>query len=88
MIISISYFVFACSAGDLRRKAMEVLEVPLPMVKLSVNPGHHGPSPTTSSLVPRVEKDDIRELPSYGCPWGLHHHLQVDFHLPNTLYMF
>ena len=67
---------------------MEEVEVPHPTVKLSMNPGHHDPPPTSSALVPRVEDDDGRELPGCRSPWGLYPHLQVDLLIPNTFYMF
>jgi hypothetical protein len=67
---------------------MEEMGVPLSMVKLSMNSGLHSPPPTSSTLLPIVEEDDVHELPGSRCPWGLHLHLQVDIFFPNTFCIF
>ena len=43
ILSSLIFVPIACSAKDLRRTAMEELEVPLLTVNLSMIPGHQGP---------------------------------------------
>ena len=47
----------ACSDEDLRRMAMEEVEVPLQIVKLSMNPGHQAPPQPPPPWPLRVEED-------------------------------